>query len=127
MTQRNSSVLLSLLGSWILQCLNGTREPPSSVPQGLNQGLNQASNREQDQGMIYLVLMVGLFSFFTFGIMLSYIRSRKVEGSNDPYHQYIVRDWTRPLVLASPALPQGVGHQEPVVLGNSAVLEALPE
>ncbi|CAF91785.1 unnamed protein product, partial [Tetraodon nigroviridis] len=41
---------------------------------------------------IYIVLVVGMFSFFTFGIMLRFIRSKKLEGSNDLYHQYIAHD-----------------------------------
>uniref|UniRef100_A0A3P9KNA5 Uncharacterized protein n=1 Tax=Oryzias latipes TaxID=8090 RepID=A0A3P9KNA5_ORYLA len=50
--------------------------------------------RAQSQGVVYIVLVVGMFSFCSFGIMLSYIRSRKLESSQDPYHQYIAHDWT---------------------------------
>ncbi|MFT7818310.1 hypothetical protein Z043-119219 [Arapaima gigas] len=111
MSLRNGSDPASLGGSWILQYTNDT------------QGLIV----ERDQGTVYLVFMVGLFSLFTFGIMLSYIRSRKAEGSSDPYHQYIVRDWRRPLVLSSLTRPNRETLQEPIVLGNLAVLQELPD
>uniref|UniRef100_A0A3B3RAP8 Uncharacterized protein n=1 Tax=Paramormyrops kingsleyae TaxID=1676925 RepID=A0A3B3RAP8_9TELE len=88
----NFTKLPSLLASYVLHCLNSTWGP--SPPQEVSHGPDQGHGWDQGQGMIYLVFMVCLFSFFTFGIMLSYIRSRKVEGSHDPYHQYIARDWS---------------------------------
>uniref|UniRef100_A0A3B3HN55 Uncharacterized protein n=1 Tax=Oryzias latipes TaxID=8090 RepID=A0A3B3HN55_ORYLA len=64
--------------------------------------------RAQSQGVVYIFLVVGMFSFCSFGIMLSYIRSRKLESSQDPYHQYIAHDWTaqrrKDVFQVSPAL-----------------------
>ncbi|CAL8288701.1 unnamed protein product [Merluccius merluccius] len=82
----NSTQLHSLLLSLLQHCLNGTVA-------GENYTTQQA---ERGQGVVYILLVVALFSCFTFGIMLSYIRSRKLEGSEDPYyHQYIAQDWTK--------------------------------
>uniref|UniRef100_A0AAY5EPK6 Uncharacterized protein n=1 Tax=Electrophorus electricus TaxID=8005 RepID=A0AAY5EPK6_ELEEL len=75
----------------------------------------RSQKKGQDQGMIYILLMVGLFSFFTFGIMFSYIRSKKLENSQDPYHQYIAKDWAL----------RG-DRQEAVVIGNPTAQEHLP-
>ncbi|KAK0130981.1 Potassium voltage-gated channel subfamily E member 1 [Merluccius polli] len=89
----NSTQLHSLLLSLLQHCLNGTVA-------GENYTTQQA---ERGQGVVYILLVVGLFSCFTFGIMLSYIRSRKLEGSEDPYHQYIAHDWTKAPPPYSPA------------------------
>ncbi|KAJ8407401.1 hypothetical protein AAFF_G00279750 [Aldrovandia affinis] len=134
MSQRNSTDLQDLLASWLQHCLNRTWGMPLATathPPPLLQHQNQG----QGQGMVYILLMVGLFSFFTFGIMLSYIRSRKMENSQDPYHQYIARDWTRALVPPpSATLAKVMGaashahfKKEPVVIGNPAILAQLPE
>lgn len=116
----NFTKLPSLLASYVLHCLNRTWGP--SPPQEVSHGPDQGHDWDQGQGMIYLVFMVCLFSFFTFGIMLSYIRSRKVEGSHDPYHQYIARDWSRPQVPPFLVL----AHKDSVVVSNPATLEQLP-
>lgn len=88
----------------------------------------------QAQGMVYILLMVGMFSFFTFGIMFSYIRSKKMESSHDPYHQYIAHDWTKALTtskavtLAQYGGPSCNGDEgkDTIVLHNFSALEHLP-
>ncbi|CAL8248300.1 unnamed protein product [Lota lota] len=88
----NSTQLHSLLLSLLTRCLNGTVA-----------GKHYTAQQADGQGVVYILLVVGLFSCFTFGIMLSYIRSRKLEGSQDPYHQYIAHDWTKAPSLYTPA------------------------
>lgn len=141
MPQRNNTDLQDLLASWLQHCLNRTwgatlSQGTATQPPAFPQSPNPARGEGEGQGVVYILLMVGLFSFFTFGIMLSYIRSRKMENSQDPYHQYIARDWTRVLapppsttlskVMGRSAVDHTLLKKEPVVIGNPTALAQLP-
>lgn len=113
MLEPNSTDVHSLLVSWFQHYFNeswsiGAAPHTSPHPPPVH------LSGDKGYGMIYICLMVGLFSFFTFGIMFSYIRSKKVENSRDPYHQYIAKDWDNiayPVVISNPsALAQLPGY-----------------
>ncbi|KAM4887021.1 potassium voltage-gated channel subfamily E member 2 [Thomomys bottae] len=44
--------------------------------------------------VLYLMVMIGMFSFIVVAILVSTVKSKRREHSQDPYHQYIVDDWT---------------------------------
>ncbi|XP_054831125.1 potassium voltage-gated channel subfamily E member 2 [Eublepharis macularius] len=46
-----------------------------------------------DYVILYLMVMIGIFSFIVVAILVSTVKSKRQEHSNDPYHQYIVDDW----------------------------------
>lgn len=41
----------------------------------------------------YLSVMIGMFAFIIVAILVSTVKSKRREHSNDPYHQYIKEDW----------------------------------
>ncbi|XP_049641789.1 potassium voltage-gated channel subfamily E member 2 [Suncus etruscus] len=45
--------------------------------------------------ILYLMVMIGMFSFIIVAILVSTVKSKRREHSNDPYHQYIVDDWQK--------------------------------
>ncbi|KAM6448390.1 potassium voltage-gated channel subfamily E member 2 [Liasis olivaceus] len=47
--------------------------------------------------ILYLMVMIGIFSFIIVAILVSTVKSKRQEHSNDPYHQYIVDDWSEKL------------------------------
>ncbi|XP_015217027.1 potassium voltage-gated channel subfamily E member 1-like [Lepisosteus oculatus] len=103
----NSTQLQPLLVSLLQQCLNRTAgEREAAAP--------RSPPADDSHGIIYILLMVGLFSAFTFAIMLSYIRSKKLENSEDPYHRYIAHDWPQSRLVDSP------GHANPLEPGPDA-------
>lgn len=78
----NDTALNSLLSKLLQDYLEQTN---SSAP---SQVRSPSSNLE----IIYVLLMIGLFGFFTVGVMLTNIRARRLEDSHDPYNTYIATD-----------------------------------
>lgn len=78
----NDTALNSLLFKLLQDYLEQTN---SSAP---SQVRSPSSNLE----IIYVLLMIGLFGFFTVGVMLTNIRARRLEDSRDPYNTYIATD-----------------------------------
>ncbi|KAJ8013144.1 hypothetical protein DPEC_G00050240 [Dallia pectoralis] len=45
----------------------------------------------------YLIVMIGMFAFIVVAILVSTVKSKRREHSDDPYHKYIEEDWTAKL------------------------------
>lgn len=54
-----------------------------------------------DNVIWYLVVMIGIFAFIVVAILVSTVKSKRREHSNDPYHKYIEGEWsTQPQIQA---------------------------
>ncbi|KAM8856799.1 potassium voltage-gated channel subfamily E member 2-like isoform 1-T2 [Spinachia spinachia] len=57
--------------------------------------LDDALAEENFKNVIwYLAVMIGMFAFIVVAMLVSTVKSKRREHSNDPYHQYIKEDWT---------------------------------
>ncbi|KAJ8389715.1 hypothetical protein AAFF_G00114210 [Aldrovandia affinis] len=60
--------------------------------------LSERLAQENFQGVLwYLVVMIGMFAFIIVAILVSTVKSKRREHSDDPYHTYIEEDWTAQL------------------------------
>lgn len=127
MPEINSTVLQPLLLSFLQHFLNSTGFLSPIAPQNTTNHAAQGPHAQSD-GVIYILFVVGMFSFFTFSIMLRFIRSKKLEGSNDLYHQYIAHDWAKVMTpsmsvaqaLYKEAEGNGARRKEPVIIYNQS-------
>ncbi|NWW93167.1 KCNE1 protein, partial [Rhynochetos jubatus] len=78
----NNTALNSLLSKLLQDCLEQTNSSAPSPVRSVSNNLE----------IIYVLLLIGLFGFFTVGVMLTNIRSRRREDSHDPYNTYIATD-----------------------------------
>ena len=47
----------------------------------------------------YLLVMIGMFAFIVVAVLVSTVKSKRREHSEDPYHKYIEGEW-----IADPSL-----------------------
>ncbi|NXQ43807.1 KCNE1 protein, partial [Catharus fuscescens] len=83
----NSTALNLLLSKLLQSCLE--EQNNSSAPA-------QERRASSSLEIIYVLLLLGLFGFFTVGVMVTNLRARRLEGPRDPYNTYINTDtWHR--------------------------------
>ncbi|NXE71632.1 KCNE1 protein, partial [Calcarius ornatus] len=82
----NTTALNLLLSKLLQECLE--RSNSSAAP--------QEGSASGSLAIIYVLLMLGLFGFFSLAVMVSNLRARRLEGPRDPYNTYIATDvWHR--------------------------------
>lgn len=110
LTQQLEDALTRSLGNY----LNRWRHNETQAARALNERMAQ----ENFQGVVwYLAVMIGMFAFIIVAILVSTVKSKRREHSDDPYHKYIEEDWTaqvknttiaHPYVQSNP-IPSGYG------------------
>ncbi|XP_072541325.1 potassium voltage-gated channel subfamily E member 2-like [Salminus brasiliensis] len=60
----------------------------------------------------YLVVMIGMFAFIVVAILVSTVKSKRREHSDDPYHKYIEGDWS--------TQPQIQAYNQTYIISNSS-------
>lgn len=56
--------------------------------------VSKAKKEDVRNILCYLVVMLGMLAFIMVAMLVSTVKSKRREHSNDPYHQYIKEDWT---------------------------------
>ncbi|KAM9170460.1 potassium voltage-gated channel subfamily E member 2 [Pangshura tecta] len=86
-----TQILEDVFKNTFLNYMNNWRQNMSA-----KQDVLQARVEEEnfDYVILYLMVMIGMFSFIIVAILVSTVKSKRKEHSNDPYHQYIVDDWS---------------------------------
>uniref|UniRef100_A0A668AYW4 Potassium voltage-gated channel subfamily E member 2 n=2 Tax=Myripristis murdjan TaxID=586833 RepID=A0A668AYW4_9TELE len=79
------------LTSALSHYLNNWRQNISAAANALDKTLAEENFRNV---IWYLAVMIGMFSFIIVAILVSTVKSKRREHSNDPYHTYIEEDWT---------------------------------
>ncbi|KAK7939244.1 hypothetical protein WMY93_002570 [Mugilogobius chulae] len=84
---------LSNLTSYLESSLTGALE---NFLNGWEHNVTASSEREKDNVrdiVCYLAVVLGMFAFIIVAILVSTVKSKRQEHSNDPYHQYIKEGW----------------------------------
>lgn len=89
MAMVSNNTALNLLLSKLLQDYMEKTNNPTPAPVAVAGSHVHTTDHLE---VVYVLLLLGVFGFFTFGVMTSYIRSKKLEHSNDPYNIYIATD-----------------------------------
>lgn len=79
--------LTSALGRY----LDNWRRNETAAAKALDNTLAEENFRDV---IWYLAVMFGMLAFIVVAVLVSTVKSKRREHSNDPYHQYIKEDWT---------------------------------
>nr|XP_020441501.1 potassium voltage-gated channel subfamily E member 2-like [Monopterus albus] len=71
--------------------LDNWRRNISAAAKAVDKTLEEENFRDV---VLYLVVMIGMLAFIVVAILVSTVKSKRREHSNDPYHQYIKEEWT---------------------------------
>lgn len=87
LTLHLEGALTSALGHY----LDSWRRNVTAAANALDKTLAEENFRDV---IWYLAVMIGLFAFIIVAMLVSTVKSKRREHSNDPYHQYIEENWT---------------------------------